>query len=66
MSYLGLINSIVSNPKAHQVDRKRKMADSVDKAIDNINIRRKKQNEADIINDVDYGYGKNNGRGQGD
>jgi hypothetical protein len=65
MSHLDLINSIVSNPQAHQVNRKQKMSDSIDVAESNIRKSRQLKADSDLIRDTgNRGYGE--GRKMGD
>lgn len=65
MSHFDLINSIVSNPSKHLVNREEKMEASVDAMVNNINKLRA-SNDKKAIGEVDYGYNKKTGRKTGD
>jgi len=65
-----LVASILSNPSAHQVNRKAKMDATLDKMCDNISSNRAKLDNATVtdstLSSEDYGYNKHTGRGTGD
>lgn len=65
-----MILGIINNPSAHVVNRAEKMERTIDVMVNNISKKQAERDNYDSANavkaDVDYGYGRNNGRGTGD